>query len=245
MRLDLATGAILTRAVVNGRLASDVELSHQSPTQGRANDVLVEDRQGIAVHLHDIAIDPVELTWGNIGTFGLKRKPTSAVLDRYRAELPKRLDRLTERSHSMLAPHRMRWGGGGMQTRNPEGFKVGETGSSHFVIEPDGALIIHRHGLWRAPWADDGSIAVDKGASVGRPQPDWNAMVATTDRLILDAVVNRGGKSVGELRLCDRQGAVLATADMPARLVPQGLAVAGDRIAAACADGSIVLLATQ
>jgi hypothetical protein len=61
--------------------------------------VLVEDRQGIAVHLHDIAIDPAELTWGNIGTFGLKRQPKSALLERYRAELPKRLDRLGERIH--------------------------------------------------------------------------------------------------------------------------------------------------
>lgn len=243
VRLDLATGAILARAVVNGRLASDVELQTQSPTQGRANDVLVEDRQGIAVHLHDIAIDPAELTWGNIGTFGLRGKPTSGVLDRYRAELPKRLDRLSERTNSLLVPRSMRWGGGGMQARNPEGFRTGETTSRVFVIEPAGALIVHKGGFWRAPWAADGSIAVDKGEAVC-PAGTGRMIVATTDRLIFDAHVNRSGKTFSELRLCDRQGAVLATIDLPASPLPQGLAVAGDRIAAACVDGSIVLLST-
>lgn len=246
VRLDLATGAILARTVVNGRLASDVELQHQSPTQGRANDVLVEDRQGIAVHLHDIAIDPVELTWGNIGTFGLRHKPTSAVLDRYRAELPRRLDRLSERTNSLLDPRAMRWGGGGMQARNPEGFKTGETTSRFFVIEPAGAIVFQKGGLWRAPYADDGSIAVDKGEALAQPR-EMKAIVATTDRLICDAQA-RGGKNnqiVQQLQLCDRQAAVLATVELPAALVPQGLAVAGDRIAAACVDGSIVLLSTR
>jgi|688.fasta_scaffold22895_2 hypothetical protein len=138
----------------------------------------------------------------------------------------------------------MRWGGGGMQGRNPEGFKTGQTTSTFFVIEPAGALIGHKNGLWQAPWAADGTIAVEKGESLG-PVPSSENIVATTDRLIYETNVNRSGKIISQLRLCDRQGTVLATADLPARLVPQGLAVAGDHIAAACADGSIALLATR
>ena len=244
VRLDLTTGAILARAVIDGRLASDADLRSQSPAQGRGNDVLVEDRQGVAVHLHDIAIDPADLTWGNIGTFGLRSRPSSVVLDRYRAELPKRLDRLCDRTHSLLTPRNLRWGGGGMQRRNPEGFRTGETESPAFVIEPEDAIVIHKQKLWRAPWAADGSIAVEKGEDLGL-RPNGNTIVATTDRLICDVLVNRSGKNVGELRLLDRQAAVLATAELPAGLVPQGLAVAGDRIAAACVDGSIVLLSTR
>lgn len=245
VRLDLATGAIIARAMIDGHLASDAELSHQSPTQGRSNDVLVEDEQGIAVHLRDIAIDPATLTWGNIGAFGLKTRPKSAVLDRYKAELPKRLARLNETTHSLLAPRRMRWGGGGMQGRNPECFQTGATWSNAFVIEPAGALFFAQHGmLRRAPWAPDGSIDTAKGADLGR-RADADAIVATTDRLIFAVRANRSGKEQAELQLCDHQGAVLHTALLPERLVPQGLAVAGDRIAAACIDGSIVLLATQ
>jgi hypothetical protein len=133
-----------------------------------------------------------------------------------------------------------------MQARNPEGFKTGETTSRFFVIEPAGAIVFQKGGLWRAPYADDGSIAVDKGEALAQPR-EMKAIVATTDRLICDAQA-RGGKNnqiAPQLQLCDRQAAVLATAELPAALVPQGLAVAGDRIAAACVDGSIVLLSTR
>ncbi|MGA2502165.1 MAG: PQQ-binding-like beta-propeller repeat protein, partial [Tepidisphaeraceae bacterium] len=268
--LDPATGKILGRAVLDGRLSNQPPMNRPFAIdfEGRSNDILSLDRYGRAIHMRDIAIDPKSWDWLHLCAFGDALSPKGnrslgrldACAGFTRDELSKLFTRPIENHYSLSNPEEIKYGGAGLGIKFNFNNLGEQVSGSAMAIGRDRLVVGGRGGgLVSAPLDAGGMpIPVPKEAKgenreqeVRRPLTKHyrtgGSIALTPDRVVVAEPAMAGGNPhpPAALWLLTADGSELAKIDLPADPIPGNLAIAGTDIVVGTGDGGIHCFSTR
>jgi outer membrane protein assembly factor BamB len=253
-RLDPATGAIEGHRVIDGR-SYNQPANDLPPTidyQGRTNDILAIDRAGRAVHLRDIAIDPLTLDWLNLCKFDrrvvargrIERIENADSDEEYsgfkETELAVLNTKPLETHNAMYHPSGLNYGSAGLGIKQEWIDYSRKVHGRDMAIGP-GRLVTLENGVVPVPLDDRGvPVLLPRNASkevLGKLRPaltkvlrQFTGVAMTPDRVVLTVAANPLRKEPPAVWLMDATGALLAEAELPADPLPGCLAIAGKQI---------------